>query len=351
MDSALRPREIQARIRAGESPDDVARAAGIPVERIEPYAGPVLAERDHVAGLARQHPVRRRSETSSHRLLGATVTESLSARGVPAGDPSWDAWKLSDRRWRIQVSFAVEDRSFEADFVYEQAGHFSLADNNTARELIGDDGRADAPPRPVSSDDELAIVRALQSERRRFGDVTDAGAADGRDLTDADDVDDAFHEGELTEVDGVYEIVQEPTSDLDVLYEMLSSFDEDSVRIYSGLVHPLEDTVPVIDADPGEDLSPLDTDGPGETRRATRRAPAQAPRPGRSRRGRSGPEQATPESSRPEPVPPPEEPEQLSLIDDVEPEPEPHPRPRTKKKRASVPTWDEIMFGGPKDAD
>ena len=42
----------------------------------------------------------------------------------------------------------------------------------------------------------------------------------------------------------------------------------------------------------------------------------------------------------------PEEPEQLSLIDDGE-EPAPKPKPRPRRKRASVPSWDEIMFGAP----
>lgn len=57
---------------------------------------------------------------------------------------------------------------------------------------------------------------------------------------DEDDLEaeDAFHEGDLEEVDGVHDIVAPPRGDLDVLYDMLSSFDEDSVKIYAGLVHP-----------------------------------------------------------------------------------------------------------------
>ena len=49
MDSALRPRDIQARIRAGETPEAVAEAAQTTVDKIMTYAGPVLAEREHVA--------------------------------------------------------------------------------------------------------------------------------------------------------------------------------------------------------------------------------------------------------------------------------------------------------------
>ena len=43
MDSALRPRDIQARIRAGETPEEVAALAQASVEKIMAYAGPVLA--------------------------------------------------------------------------------------------------------------------------------------------------------------------------------------------------------------------------------------------------------------------------------------------------------------------
>src|SRR5688500_5268814 len=49
MDSALRPRDIQTRIRAGETPETVAQAAHTSVDKIMAFAAPVLAERQHVA--------------------------------------------------------------------------------------------------------------------------------------------------------------------------------------------------------------------------------------------------------------------------------------------------------------
>ena len=61
MDSALRPRDIQARIRAGETPEAVAAAAKTTVEKIMPYAAPVLAEREHVAERAQRSSVRRQA--------------------------------------------------------------------------------------------------------------------------------------------------------------------------------------------------------------------------------------------------------------------------------------------------
>lgn len=335
MDSALRPRDIQARIRAGESIEDVARAAGVPAERIEAFASPVIAEREHVAGLAQIHPVRRRGETTSHRQLRNAVADALAHRGVASRDVRWDAWKLEDRRWQVTASYAVGSRTQEALFVYEQTGRFSTAANDDARALIGDEAPPARPtpkPAPTASplvDDELAIVRALQSPATppRLREV-------GASPASATDAEDAFHEGELAEVDGVYDIVPAEPSELDVLYDMLSSFDEDSVKIYAGLVHPArEDTGVVIAAPPGVALSaadPSEVVGPGEADppAAVEPAPEADPEP-----------EAEPEAE-------PDEPVQLSLIEDV-PAPRPTPKPARRRGRASVPSWDEIMFGSP----
>ena len=58
MESVLRPRDIQARIRAGETPEAVAAAAQTTVDKIMPYAAPVLAEREHVAQRAQRASIR-----------------------------------------------------------------------------------------------------------------------------------------------------------------------------------------------------------------------------------------------------------------------------------------------------
>ncbi len=59
VESPLRPKEIQARIRAGETAEEIADAAGIPVERVRWFDGPVLAERAYIAEQAQAGSVRR----------------------------------------------------------------------------------------------------------------------------------------------------------------------------------------------------------------------------------------------------------------------------------------------------
>ena len=53
IDGGLRPRDVQALIRAGSSAEEVAERSGWSVEKVRRYEGPILAEREHVAGLAR----------------------------------------------------------------------------------------------------------------------------------------------------------------------------------------------------------------------------------------------------------------------------------------------------------
>ena len=54
----LTPKEIQAKVRAGASVEQIAAAAGVDVSRVERFAHPVLLERARAAELATAaHPV------------------------------------------------------------------------------------------------------------------------------------------------------------------------------------------------------------------------------------------------------------------------------------------------------
>ncbi|MCL2465069.1 MAG: septation protein SepH, partial [Micrococcales bacterium] len=68
MDAALTPREIQARIRAGASVDELAAESGMTLAQIEPFAGPVLAERAWFASQASIGLVRR-DGVNTHQTL------------------------------------------------------------------------------------------------------------------------------------------------------------------------------------------------------------------------------------------------------------------------------------------
>ncbi|GIF15194.1 septation protein SepH [Actinoplanes teichomyceticus] len=100
--SSLSPRDIQARIRSGESAEDVARIAGVPVDRVLRYAGPVLQERAMLA----QHARRTRLKTSdSGQPLAEVVDSRLAQHGIDTEKISWDAFRRDDGTWRIVATW------------------------------------------------------------------------------------------------------------------------------------------------------------------------------------------------------------------------------------------------------
>ncbi|WP_433300028.1 septation protein SepH [Actinoplanes sp. CA-030573] len=100
--ASLSPRDIQARIRAGESAEEVARVAGVPVDRVLRYAGPVLQERAMLA----QHARRTRLKTSdSGAPLAEVVDSRLAQHGIDTEKISWDAFRRDDGTWRIVATW------------------------------------------------------------------------------------------------------------------------------------------------------------------------------------------------------------------------------------------------------
>src|SRR3954466_2074220 len=130
MDSVLRPRDIQARIRSGESPESVAAAAQTTVEKIMGFAVPVLAERAYVAEQAQKASVRRRAGDGAIGTLGQAVAERLMARDVDPESVEWDAWRREDGRWTLVADFGAGLSSRRASFVYDTAGRYVVADDD-----------------------------------------------------------------------------------------------------------------------------------------------------------------------------------------------------------------------------
>ena len=104
--SVLRPKEIQARIRAGASVEQVASSAGVDIARVERFAHPVLLERSRAAELATAaHPVM--PDGPSVLTLLETVSAALIARGLDLDATNWDAWRNEDGRWTVQLAWTA----------------------------------------------------------------------------------------------------------------------------------------------------------------------------------------------------------------------------------------------------
>ncbi len=400
MDSSLSPRDIQTRIRAGETLEDVVKAAGVSYERVERFAAPVLAEREHIALIALSCPVRRRGETSGHRLLRPTVAERLLKRGVDADSVDWDAHRLEDGRWAVTAAYRLAEEDQRATFSYDMRGRYSVAADDLGRWLIGEEppgatGRrraatqtADEPT--VDLSDELALVRVVQEappepvsqtepEPQSPADVDELNALldDDTELPPARTLRAVPHTepaepGSTGTTEGEHETPTDTgeTSDhldetddhseLGALYAMLGSdgYSEDSPRVYAGLsdASAVPETAgggwePAIVVDFPVEPSPAD-----EAELAPQEHPdrTQVPMDDLASVELSTPLDEDADNHPPgtdEPAPPYARTDEADRAEEneefqLESEP-PTPKP-AKRKRASVPSWDEIMFGGPK---
>jgi hypothetical protein len=103
LESRLSPREIQERVRGGESAEHVAITAGVPLERVLRFVGPVLREREHVADQARR--ARLGGAAGPAVLLSDVVARAAARQGVAADDVEWDSARREDHSWVVRISW------------------------------------------------------------------------------------------------------------------------------------------------------------------------------------------------------------------------------------------------------
>jgi hypothetical protein len=148
--SQLSPRDIQARVRAGASVEEVAEVAGVGAERVLRYAAPVLDERRHTAQRALRAHVRTEG-VAEIGPLGDVVTEAL--RGRVTGDVRWDAWRRDDGRWVVVSRWVEADQELAALWLLDPSGRSVAAHDDAARALVG------LPCESRPSPTRLAVVR------------------------------------------------------------------------------------------------------------------------------------------------------------------------------------------------
>jgi hypothetical protein len=171
VESHLRPRDIQARIRAGATAEEVAQLAGIPVDRVRRFEGPVLAERAFMAERARKTPVRRPGENAGPQL-GEAVHERLLLRGAEKDTVQWDSWRRDDGTWEVLLVYRVAGEPHSASWTYDPPRRLVQAVDEEARSLIGESEDLAAPepsfpfvPRIARLPRDRPLDRALDRER------------------------------------------------------------------------------------------------------------------------------------------------------------------------------------------
>lgn len=144
MEATMRPRDIQARIRAGASVAQVTEESGMPASRVERFAYPVLLERARAAELAQKaHPVR--PDGPAVEILIDVVTAAFTARGHTLENAEWDAWKDEKGFWVAQLQWQNGRSEIAAHWRYQPDAHGGTVSplDDPAADLIDPDfGRA-----------------------------------------------------------------------------------------------------------------------------------------------------------------------------------------------------------------
>lgn len=154
--AVLRPKDIQAKIRAGASVEQIAAAAGVDRARVERFAHPVLLERSRAAELATAaHPVL--ADGPAVLTLLEVVSTALVARGLDPDATTWDAWRNEDGRWTVQLAWKAGRSDLSAHFRFTPGAHggTATASDDAACSLI--DPTFARPLRPVAPVPQLEL--------------------------------------------------------------------------------------------------------------------------------------------------------------------------------------------------
>jgi len=166
--SALAPREIQARLRAGRSIEEVALEAGVDDEWIRRFASPVFAEQAHVVSRAVRVVFDGDGVGPSAEPLLGSVAANLAAQGMVLTSDElasgWSAFQMRDAAWVVQFRTLGAAKELVARWGFDVRSGTLLALNRPAAELGWLDGTRsgrsafaavteDAPPAGAAPND------------------------------------------------------------------------------------------------------------------------------------------------------------------------------------------------------
>ena len=119
----LAPRDIQALLRAGATPQEIATEHGMDVRAVERFEAPVQAEKDYALTRARAVRIGEGGPT-----MGDLVLDRLAARGVDPSSLEWAATREAGEPWQIIVTFVQGAAEHGAHWHLSNAGTLEAID-------------------------------------------------------------------------------------------------------------------------------------------------------------------------------------------------------------------------------
>ena len=216
-------KEIQRRLRAGETMDAIARDGHISVEKVERFAGPILQERVYILDQAFSIVLRKESARDQETFFDVVISR-LAPMGVDSDSLSWNSWRIDDGTWTIDLSYPNRDGHGSATWNFDLNRRSITATNENARWMLGQEpaARTQTPglvhsepthpsriidsipdPEPVRETPRLVAIRETPREEDRAEGITSRAkvpswdeimfgrpAAPASELPDNDPVDD-----------------------------------------------------------------------------------------------------------------------------------------------------------------
>lgn len=294
----IAPKDIQAHIRSGMSAQDVAAITGAPLDYIQRFEGPVIAEREFVVQSALDVPVRTAADTdplAQPITFGIAIRERLAALG--GQNERWASWKEPGGSWIVKLAFAADSIDHDARWQFDPRKH-ALVPLNSEAVTLSQQGESAGPLIPRLR--AVAPTAPSADSPARFDSGAFAIDASAPAITSVDETAPSPPPVRITSAPDAEPIVGNQTADLlEALRrrrgerESAPTDDEDARA-----AHPSTGGIRIVDVPMTASLTEDSADEPSTSPRATA------------------------------------------------------PQPTARKKgRASMPSWDEIVFGARPDDD
>ena len=157
----LSVKDIQRRLRLGESAQDIARDSGTSIEKIERFAGPILSERIYIIDQAQQIVIRKEGGRDAVTLLGVVISR-LAPRNIDSSELSWDTWRLEDGTWTIELHYPNSTGVGIAQWNFDSILRTVISMDENARWMMGDE----PAPRQLPTAGLVPTEASHPSERR-----------------------------------------------------------------------------------------------------------------------------------------------------------------------------------------
>src|ERR1700759_5562674 len=105
VEATVSPREIQVRVRSGESPEEIAEQSGMPLNRVLRFAAAVVQERARITGEARVARARRNSPDGEFVVFGEHVDSRFTAHGIEPNTVTWDSHRNDEGVWVLSAGW------------------------------------------------------------------------------------------------------------------------------------------------------------------------------------------------------------------------------------------------------